>query len=312
MLFIGIDEAGYGPLLGPLVVAGTAFRTDGEAGPTEFAARLASLLARSGVAVGDSKRLFGQTRDLATLERPLLAFLASCGAPPASLDDLLRAVGVDPAVRRDHPWYAGEPGSFPLKAPRDEVDGAARALAGVLGGAGVELAGLAAEVLPERRYNAALAAGNKADALFGVSSSVFDRLLAHRRAGERVVAVFDRHGGRAHYAVLLQRRWPEALAWTLAESPTRSDYRVEFQAGAAFVRFEVEADGRSPCVGLASMLAKYLREAFMERFNDYFGRVAPGVAPTAGYTEDGRRWLDASRAAREAAGVPDRELVRLR
>ena len=78
------------------------------------------------------------------------------------------------------------------------------------------------------------------------------------------------------------------------------------------VSFVVEADHEFPQVGLASMLAKYLREAFMERFNAYFASLAPGVPPTAGYVEDGRRWLEATRAARSARGVPDSELVRRR
>jgi ribonuclease HII len=111
---------------------------------------------------------------------------------------------------------------------------------------------------------------------------------------------------------VLQRRWPEAFACPLGESPTRSDYRLHFPDTQMFVRFEVEADGGAPQVGLASMLAKYLREAFMDLFNAHFAKLAPAALPTAGYTEDGRRWLAETRAVREAAGVPDSDLVRLR
>jgi len=88
------------------------------------------------------------------------------------------------------------------------------------------------------------------------------------------------------------------------------DYRLQLGGAATEVSFVVEADHEFPQVGLASMLAKYLREAFMERFNEYFARLAPGVTPTAGYVEDGRRWLEATRGARAAAGLPDSELVR--
>jgi hypothetical protein len=155
-------------------------------------------------------------------------------------------------------------------------------------------------------------AGNKAEALFDVGAGVFDRLARHRAPGESMAAVFDRQGGRHYYATTLQRRWPEALTWPLAESPSRSDYKVHFSGGAAFVRFEVEADGTFPQVGLASMLAKYLREVFMGLFNAHFAELCPGVRPTAGYVEDGRRWLAETRAARDAAGVPDSDLVRRR
>ena len=80
----------------------------------------------------------------------------------------------------------------------------------------------------------------------------------------------------------------------------------------SLVRFEVEADGAFPQVGLASMLAKYLREAFMALFNEHFRRICPDVAPTAGYTQDARRWLDETRALRASHGIPDSDLVRTR
>jgi ribonuclease HII len=312
MLLIGVDEAGYGPLLGPLVVAGAAFRAEDAPSPEAFASRLTEALHGAGVVVGDSKRVYGTTRELAALELPLLAFLEASGAHAGRFDDVLAAAGVDPAIRRSAPWYADAPATFPLRARADDVLDAAARLRAALASAGIEFVGLAADVVDERRLNAAFESGNKADALFGASSGIFDRLAARRVAGEPLAAVFDRHGGRRYYAPALQRRWPQALAWPLVETPTRSDYRLHFEGAPAFVRFEVEADGAFPQVGLASMLAKYLREAFMETFNAFFARLIPDVAPTAGYYEDGRRWLEAGRAARLAAGVPDERLVRLR
>lgn len=311
MLVIGIDEAGYGPLLGPLVVAGSAFRVADPADADAAASRLAAALRAARVAVGDSKRIFGGARDIRTLERPVLAFLAAAGAQASGLDDLLAAVGADPGVR-SAPWYRHGPDRFPLAADPGAVLDAAQPLRDALAGDGIEFLAFAADIVPEVRLNAQFATGNKADALFGAAAGVFDRLRGRGAAGEPVVAVFDRQGGRHHYGALLQRRWPEAFAWTLGETATRSDYRLPFAGAPAILRFEVEADGGFPQVGLASMLAKYLREVFMSLFNAHFAEICPGVAPTAGYVEDGRRWLAATRASRTAAGVPDSDLVRLR
>ena len=312
MIVLGIDEAGYGPLLGPLVVAGSAFRVAGGTELGEFATRLGAALRDARLAVGDSKRVFGPTHDLATLEAPVLALLAAAGSPARDLDELLRAVGVDPGVRTSAPWYEHGPPTFPVRADAASIAASATRVRDALAAAGIEFLGLAASVVPERRLNDLFEAGNKAEVLFDIGAGIFDRLAARREAGEEMAAVFDRQGGRHYYSTVLQRRWPEALAWPLAESPTRSDYRVHFAGGAAFVRFEVEADGTFPQVGLASMLAKYLREVFMGLFNAHFAVLCPGALPTAGYVEDGRRWLADTRAARAAAGVPDSDLVRRR
>ena len=262
--------------------------------------------------MGDSKRVYGVSHDLATLEGPLLAFLTCQGARITQLDELLAAVGVDPAVRLAAPWYSGAPPAIPMRARASVITASAERLRAAFLAHEIEFLGLVADVMPEQRYNAALGAGNKAEVLFAAGSGLFDRLAAGRRAGEAMNAVFDRQGGRHFYGPVLQRRWPEAFACPLGESPIRSDYRLHFPGGPAFVRFEVEADGSSPQVGLASMLAKCLREMFMSLFNTHFASVCPGVTPTAGYVEDGRRWLIETRAARTLAGVPDSDLVRLR
>jgi hypothetical protein len=40
------------------------------------------------------------------------------------------------------------------------------------------------------------------------------------------------------------------------------------------------------------MTSKYLRELFMEMLNTYFQKHLPDVPPTAGYYQDGRRFLN--------------------
>lgn len=300
MIFAGIDEAGYGPLLGPLVVAGSAFRVEDEEEPAHAAKRLAAAFRAAGLVVADSKVVYGDSRDVSLLERPILALVGGCG----HLDELLAAVGVDPAVRNTAPWYAGTPAALSSHAA-DDGD----RLRGALRERGLEFVALAADVVPERRFNDSLGDGNKADLLFRISAGVFERLEAHRRPGETVVTLFDRQGGRRFYGPPLQQRWPSCLVSPLSEKPRRSEYRIQLPRGATHVAFEVEADGSAPHVGLASMLAKCLREKFMSLFNGHFAPSCPGVAPTAGYRQDARRWLDETRATRSSA---DSELVRWR
>jgi ribonuclease HII len=311
MLVVGVDEAGYGPLLGPLVVAGTAFRVADDLAPRDFGKLLKKTAKAAGLKIGDSKVVYGPTKDLGALEGPVLAFhLAAASASPQKLDDLLAALGADAAVSRAAPWYRPSC-EFPSRTKLDDAATAAERLRGKLADAGVEFLGLAAEVVAESRFNASLSSGNKADALFDLHCGVFERLAAARRPGEPLFVVFDRQGGRHFYAAKLQMRRADVFVSPLAESATCSDYRMHFPDAAVTLRYEVEADSVYAHVGLASMTAKYLREVFMGLFNRHFEGVCPGVAPTAGYHGDGSRWLKETRAARIAAGFPDEGLVRL-
>jgi hypothetical protein len=60
------------------------------------------------------------------------------------------------------------------------------------------------------------------------------------------------------------------------------------------------------------MLSKYLREAFMRRFNAFWKRHLPGVDPTAGYYGDGARFLCDIEAKRRELGIADEQLIRCR
>jgi ribonuclease HII len=56
--------------------------------------------------------------------------------------------------------------------------------------------------------------------------------------------------------------------------------------------FVVEAETRHLPVALASMTAKYTRELIMARLNRYFQNYLPELKPTAGYFQDGRRYIN--------------------
>ena len=60
------------------------------------------------------------------------------------------------------------------------------------------------------------------------------------------------------------------------------------------------------------MLSKYLREALMARFNAFWKRHLPAVEPTAGYYNDGMRFLADIDLKRRELGIEDAMLVRSR
>jgi ribonuclease HII len=98
VLTVGIDEVGYGPSLGPLVVAAAC-----SAGPLP-----------AGVRIGDSKKVFSQAKGIGTLEPAVLGFLRA-----ATFSELLDKLS---ARMPDAPWYAA-PLGLPLCAPLPELAG---------------------------------------------------------------------------------------------------------------------------------------------------------------------------------------------
>ena len=76
--------------------------------------------------------------------------------------------------------------------------------------------------------------------------------------------------------------------------------------------FAEKAERRSFAVALASCIAKYARETCMAAFNDYFSGLDPDLKPTAGYRNDGWRWLKEAAGALERAQIDRAVLVRER
>ena len=310
----GIDEAGFGPVLGPLVVSTVAFRLPEASRDADLWSLLGSTVTRKPsrragtLAIGDSKKLYHRKRPnaLAHLERAVLAALATRGVRVGSLRELLSAVAPGAEARlAEYPWYAEAELPLPHCISATDVALAGNALASALGDAGASLAALRAEVVCVGEYNRMVqATNNKATALFDVNSRLFAQLWGSLWRGGSPGAVtlwVDRHGGRIHYRRPLQRLFPRCEFKIVAESDTRSSYRIAEGPRAMDIHFGVEFDRLHLPVALASMTCKYLRELFMVLLNRFWAERVGGLAPTAGYYTDGRRFLgEIDQAIREA------------
>ena len=324
MILAGIDEAGYGPILGPLTVGCCAVRL---AGGFDAAAALPDvweLLKRSvskkrdrggrRIHVDDSKKVYSPSAGLAELERSLLAWVAAGGGECPTLNDLLRLLSPTAgADARGLKWYAAAPHErHPAAADAANVAVAANALRHDAGRAGVALLPPRVEIVFEPTFNKLCdATRNKSSVLFSTTARHIDRLLGDH-GGEGVTLVCDRHGGRSRYGPLLRLMFEAWDLTVIEETDKRAEYLLSRGGSRGRIIFAEKADGLCLATAMASMAAKYARERLMERLNGWWRQHAPAAAPTAGYWTDGKRFLEDIADARRRLGVADDLLIRRR
>lgn len=331
LLFSGLDEAGYGPMLGPLCVGRASLSVEewssvDDEGEPRRVPDLWSMLsgsvakarksAKGRITIADSKKLklpssSVRNHPLVHLERGVLAMLGTMGEFPKTDSELFDLLGVEV---EDRPWFGlggGEPVELPVGLSRDLLKIDVNDLRSTMDRAGVGLVDLKVHTLGVDDYNQVVRAhGTKAattaQLLVGHLGEVA-KMSKTEGGFDYTRVVIDRQSGRTHYHKLLSRVW-EGLE-ILEESDRASRYAGGVDGDELGVLLVSKADDGYLPVSLASMAAKYVRELMMGRFNRYWSGKLPELKPTAGYVQDARRWLV---DAEGVLGEGDREgLVRI-
>lgn len=314
---VGIDEAGYGPNLGPLVMTAASCRLpDKPSAAPDLWAILTDAVRRAEepdddrLPVGDSKLVYSTARGLADLEASVLAIL---GRDTSTIAALLETLAGDSlGGLATEMWYTGK-SALPAEAEADRCRSAAERFRACCAAQQIEWGHFRSIIICPTQFNQLLDHWDSKGAVLG--HALVELLAGHPEMdgfGEPIWFFVDKHGGRNNYAAMLQNALSEGMVVAFEEGRDRSVYRVLGMKREVRLTFQPRADAEHFCVSLASMVSKYVRELLMKEFNEFWKTHLPELKPTAGYPGDAVRYYDAIRPIAQRLGLQEDAVWRKR
>ncbi len=315
----GIDEAGYGPLLGPLVVSAAAMEVPADA----VNGCLWKFLKKSvtqkistrdkRLVILDSKQVYHRQDGLGRLERGVLGCLHAWKEIPEKLGDYITALAPEAQwALGAHPWYGDLGGDLPSACESGGVRIAGAGLRNNLASLSGRVAGMWAEILPEEKFNRMVkGTDNKAVVSLGLVLRLIQR-ISDAFPDHDIVIYVDKQGARDFYARDLLRAFDGRQLRVIEEGELHSAYELTGPRGTWRVSFSQGGESKCLLTALASMIAKYTREMLMGCFNRWWNERLPSLVPTAGYYNDGVRFVKDVSPHLSKFGIRRDQLVRER
>ena len=297
-LLIGIDEAGFGPILGPLVVSAAGFTVPDELLKSDMWQLLDGSVSCSKkhlsgrLLIADSKKAYSRSVGIGHLQRTVLASLACLGNRPETFDELLNLLCPKCAGRlANYPWYRGQL-DCQFDGDSDDIDIAAKVFGRDLAANRMKLLNISSFCFDVGYYNEMVGkVKNKSSVLFTAVCQLIQNAKDSSN-GQELQIVIDRQGGRTHYTQPLRRMFSQMDLTVLKENDKLSSYELKGSGKTVRLHFVVKADDNYLPVALASMTSKFLRELLIQRINAYFAAHCAELKPTAGYWKDGCRFIE--------------------
>jgi ribonuclease HII len=296
---VGIDEAGYGPNLGPMVQAAAAIAVDD---PNDCLwAKHADTVRRATdrddgrIAIDDSKLVHVGINKFDRLATNLQRVL---GALPA-IDNV--AVGDSLADLNGEAWFAiarrarslSDRSSPSQPASSHDNEPAPPPVAHAPGSPKLLVTLTRAVITPTPRFNQILDIHGTKAAPLAAGVKTLLRTAVADLPEHPITIVIDKQGGRNYYAPMISSAFPDGWVRVLGEAGDCSNYEVEGLGQLVRLTFRPKAERHCLPVAVASMLAKYLRETLMQQFNRFWMDQVPRLEPTAGYPTDAKRYYAA-------------------
>ncbi len=316
---IGMDEAGYGPNLGPLVVTATVWEVPGAPKSTKFWDQFDGIVVQHSprsadeIQIADSKVVHDIAKGVGPLERGVLAAWGLMEQLPTSLKAWWDRIATNPLLPmtsitpHNEPWFHDSDITVPQQTPHEEVQNLSQIWGKRCTEKKIRLRAIRSDIVLTRRFNTMTTEhDSKGVALSRISMRLLEEVLPVTE-GQPTLVWCDKHGGRNRYDELLQDIAGDTFIKRLEEGPELSRYRI----GKMDVCFQTRAEEHLP-VALASMVSKYWRESTMTLFNQFWQRHHPELKPTKGYPGDAKRFKDEIAAIQARLGIEELDLWRAR
>ena len=302
-LLVGIDEAGYGPLLGPLVVSATAFEMPEKllrANHWDILAKAVSTQKKglSGrLLITDSKKAYSRKSGIEHLRRTVLSVMGAWKNGSMQVNTIQDALSlISPGTLKSidsYPWYKAI-NTHTLGHNPSDIAIAAGVLQKTMSENNIQISSIQSRCLDVEQYNMRVRkVKNKSRVLFTELCALIQEAFNSNTAKtEPTQVIVDRQGGRVNYQQELLRMFPDFSLSVVRQDPNMSSYELNLNGQVMRIHFCAKADTKHLVVGLASMVSKYVREVMMHSLNHYFCNLCPELCPTAGYWEDGQRFVN--------------------
>lgn len=288
---IGIDEAGFGPNLGPLVMTASVWELADDYHSDQLWESLKPLISQSGkngpeqIHVADSKEVHQSSNGIRPLERSVNVLLQAAGLVRDDWLTLCRRLDPDWGHTTGEPWFDSPQLSLPITSAAElgVATDLPQRVRDCWEAAGLKLRDIRSCIVPARRFNQCIRDWDSKSLLLSrLSLQLLDGLWDR---SEATLVVCDKHGARNRYDDLIDEICDGEFIFRLEEGKPLSRYKV----GASELRFQMKAEAHFP-VAVSSMVAKYLRETSMELLNRFWREQMPGIKPTKGYPQDAKRF----------------------
>jgi len=306
---VGMDEAGYGPNLGPFVMAGVMAKWKGEGDWVEafkILSRSAKKKPDSKPLVDDSKKAYAK-EGLEGLEKTVASFFKTKETLGAWLNEKSVFGTTDLAQET---WFKPEENTF-LPGIDSDVLHSMNSLN--FAEAGFESFDCRFFILPSLAFNEVVEKeDNKGAVLSKGMINIFRHFESNFSQNDSIYGYVDKHGGKNNYSATLQNILNKGLILAGQEGLSESNYKSLGADQNWNFKILPKADVNYPMVGLASMLAKWMRERLMKQFNAYWSELVPGIIPTAGYPGDAPRFYELIKEKASALGLSKEKVWRSR